>query len=601
MLGKQQTEQAIAEMKYALKEWPTLADAYSQLGAWYFKARRYDEAIAIFDQAARNLKNGERDFALPKARSLVLSSRLTEAQLIIAKYITGKPRDPWTALKQQADFVANAMAHPVTFSVYNMGCNINTLDAEIYPYISSDGQTLYFTRRVNGVDEDFFMATADTSCDEKWSIAENLGRPPNTPNQESAQMISADGHYLFFTRCENRNVNGWESGGCDLYMAYRKSPDSAWSIPESFGPTINSAYFEGMPCLSPDNRELYFVSDRPGGYGGLDIWVSKFEDGLWQVPQNLGPQVNTKGNETAPFLHIDNHSLFFASDGHGGMGGSDLFYTTKITDTEWTTPKNLGYPINSMADESSISVTVDGKTAYFSSDRRYTVGNFDLYETTLPLSFHPLPVAVIKGYVYDSISKEPLNYASIYVNDEATGLPIYHFQSNRGDGSFMITLPQGKKYALLTDRIGYLETNDTLSLLSNTDKSVTIEHNLRLLSQEYIKPISDTMVLVLHFPVNSSSLSDSDKLVIKNAMTPFLGNKDMTVYINGFADTTGTPIINEQLSFNRAKLVATEVAVLGVNNDLIKYQGWGEANPIATNSTEEGRSKNRRVEIIIRH
>ena len=600
LMSQKVEEVAISEMLYALKEWPQLIDGYSQLGAWYYKDRRYNEAIALFEKASKACKTCNRDFALPLAKSYLFAGRMAEASALISRYDNGKDASTWHALSLQAQYIAKAMQHPTVISVRNLGCNVNTQDAEMFPYISADTQTLYFTRRVGAIDEDFFTATADSCCEELWLKAANMGSPPNTANQESAQTISADGHYLFFTRCENRSLNGWESGGCDLYMAYRTSPDSAWSVPESFGATINSPHYEGMACLSADNRELYFVSNRPGGYGGLDIWVSKFQEGLWQQPRNLGPKINTKGNETAPFLHIDNSSLFFASDGLEGMGGSDLFYTTRNDDTDWSTPVNMGYPINSPADESSISVTFDGKKAYFSSDRYYAIGNFDIYETLLPNMFHPRPVAVVKGYVYDSISKNRLNYASIYVNNERTGLPIYHFQSNRGDGSFTITLPLGKKYAFNADRIGYLEINDTISLegiLSNT----TVEHNLHLLAQDYVKPVADTSVLTMYFPVNSSVLTDSDKAMVKNIITPWLATKELTVYVNGFTDTTGTPIINEQLSFKRAKLIATEIIAAGIPADNVKYQGWGEAKPVAPNSTEEGRSKNRRVEVIIRY
>ena len=169
----------------------------------------------------------------------------------------------------------------------------------MFPWISHDQRTLYFTRRMNNTDEDFFTTSVD-SCG-GWFTGTNMGSPPNTLNQESAQMISADGHYLFFMQCENRSINGWGQGGCDLYMAYRA--DSVWSVPQSFGATINTPGYEGMPCLSVDNRDLYFVSDRAGGFGGLDIWIAKFRNGLWQQPVNAGSQINTAGNETAPFLH----------------------------------------------------------------------------------------------------------------------------------------------------------------------------------------------------------------------------------------------------------------------------------------------------------
>jgi len=605
--NEKRTTKALKDMEQAIKIYPGFVEAYSQLGAWYYKKRRYQEAIDLFLKASKNCKNGERDFALPLAKSYLFNNNISEALAIINKYVSSDSKGSWKKLKEQATFIQYAKAHPIIDSVSKMGRSINTRDAEVFPYITADTMTLFFTRRVNGSDEDFFFSKRDTfgeqwNEDAAWTEAQNMGSPPNTPDLESGQMISADEHYLFFTRCENRSANGWESGGCDLYMAYRIDHDSAWSAPESFGATINSPYFEGMPCLSPDNRELYFVSDRPGGYGGMDIWVSKFEDGLWQMPRNLGATINTSGNEMSPFLHIDNSTLFFASDTHVGMGGFDLFYSrrdTRDNDTLWSKPKNLGYPINTSSDENSMCVTVDGKRAFFSSDRNHGIGNFDIYETKLPLTFKPFPVAILQGYVYDSLTKDRLNYANIYIDNIDNGLPLYHFQSNRGDGSFMITLPAGYQYPLIVDRIGYTDKSDTLIFLY-TSKNVTIVHNIALLPQNYVKPLSDTSVLTVHFPSNKAAISDSAKGVMKQVITPWLTTKNMTVFVNGYADTTGTPLKNEQLSYKRANLVTTELIELGIDKALIKTQGWGEANPIAPNSTEEGRSKNRRVEVIIR-
>ncbi len=250
--------------------------------------------------------------------------------------------------------------------------------------------------------------------------------------------------------------------GLRFVYGHRTANDSEWTIAQPFGATINTPEYEGQPSLSPDNRELYFVSDRKGGYGGYDIWVSRFEDGLWQQPVNAGPSVNTAGNELAPYINPDNKTLYFTSDGWPGMGGTDIFMSRRMNDSTWSKAVNLGYPINTACDEKSECVTLDGKKLFFASDRQGPAGNFDIYEVPLPGALKPIPVSYVKGYVYDSLSKMRLNYAVLYIYNITTHDTIYQFQSNRGDGSFLITLHLGNTYAVHTYRLGYKPVDDTI-------------------------------------------------------------------------------------------------------------------------------------------
>lgn len=588
---------AYLTMQKAINTYRGYAAAYSTMGEWYFTDRKYDKAVDIFVQASKNCKDGNTAFALPLARSLLYALKPAQALQLIVSYGNNSKNKEWEKLRRQGRFMQDAMNNMLKDTVYNMGVRINTRYPEMYPSISADTQHLYFTRKVKNVDMDFYHTTID-SCG-GWFTGRNLGSPTNTPNHEAAQTISADGHYLFFMRCDNRSENGWDQGGCDLYMSY--TADTNWSVAQSFGATINTPAYEGMPCLSPDNRDLYFVSDKEGGYGGLDIWVSRFEDGLWQMPRNLGPQINTAGDETAPFIHIDNRTLYFSSNGLTGMGGSDLFYSRRVNDTTWGQPTNMGYPINTPDNENSISITIDGKKAYLSSDRDSLEGNYDIYETMLPPQLQPVPIAVLKGHTYDSLTKQRLNYASVNILDAVTGEKLYRFVTNRGDASFMITLPIGKKYAYDAYRIGYMSMQDTLSLIGYDNKvTEPLNYSIPMLPQGYQAPIHDSQILTVHFPINSASLSDSAKTLIQDAMMPWLETSGYVVLINGYTDNTGTPIINEELSTMRAKLVADEIMTYGIDEYSVNWQGWGEANPQASNDTEIGRDLNRRVEVIIR-
>ena len=612
--AEKKQDRAYKKMLKAIKISPSSPDAYSQLGQWYFAQHKFMQAAEIFKAATLHCRNGKKQFARPFAKSLLYCGLADSAMQIINAFSNLKAGSEWEKMRLQAIFIKQAYMQSQLQWPVNLGDRVNTMYPELFPFISSDTGTLYFTRRVNNMDEDFYRADAD-SCG-GWFYARNLGGLPNTPDQESAQFISADGHYLFFTRCENRSQDGWAEGGCDLFMAYRINEDSNWTIAQPFGSTINTTDYEGMPSLSPDNRELYFVSDRMGGYGGYDIWISHFEDGLWQPPVNAGPQINTSGNETAPFIALDNKTLFFTSDGWPGMGGTDIFMSRKRTglpggtfsygasmsayDTLWSKAINLGYPVNTSCDEQSECITSNGEKLYFASDRNGPTGNFDLFETQLPITRRPVPTRSLEGYVYDSLTKTKLNYAIIHVCNAFTGDTIYEFQSNRGDGSFTIVLPLGNTYAIHTARMGYTERNDTL-LFDTATASHGVIRNITMLPSDYIKPLNDTLIASLHFDVNRAELSEMDILTLKATLSPWLKQEGISVYVNGYTDNTGTPMLNEELSYKRAAIVAAEIIRSGLSNSIVHSKGWGEAKMISQNDTEEGQRINRRVEVIIRY
>ncbi len=590
--AKKNYTKAREEMGKLLQRFPTYTAAYSTLAEWYFTDHQFAKARDVLAKAYAFNK----EFAYPYAKSLVYTGNAETALSIINAHLSSN-RNEWQFLQRQAMFVASAINHPVKDSIYNLG-RPNTSDPELYPWITADSTTLFFTRRISGMDEDFFYSTIDTCGG--WFTGTNLGRPPNTLDQESAQMISADEHYLFYTKCDTRSENGWALGGCDLYMSYRVAKDSPWSVPEGFGATINTPNYEGMGCLSADNKTLYFVSDRAGGFGGKDIWMSRFENGLWQIPQNLGANINTPFDEAAPYLHIDNQTLYFSSNGHPGMGGSDFFMSRLQQDTVWTKAVNLGFPINTAADELGICLTPSGKHAYFSSDRDSSAGNFDIYHMQLPIRLQPLPVAILEGVVQDSIEKSTLNYARMSIVDAASQKEMYNFLSNKGDGSFMCTLPLGKWYYIKTLRFGYSETTDTINLM-DVQANDRLVHNVSMLPYDYIAPVHDSLILTIYFPKNVTTLSDSVKQVLLEAMNPWMDNIQSTAFfINSYTDNSGTPLINEQISFNRATTVANYIIAMGAYDMNVHPQGWGEANPLYTNDTEEGKNANRRVEVIIR-
>lgn len=287
--------------------------------------------------------------------------------------------------KEIALFRIDAMAHPVDFHPVNLGDAVNTGNDEYLPAVTADGKTLIFTRRsprtatttaYTPEEEDFFLCQRNSNG--QWEKAQRMPAPVNSTDNEGAQCLSYDGRIMLFTACGRRDG----AGRCDLYQCVWHG--NQWGKPRNMGPTINTGNWESQPSLSVDGQTLYFVSDRPGGYGGSDIWLTRRVDGAWTTPENIGPAINTAGNESGPFIHYDNQTLYFSSTGHIGMGGSDLFVSRRQPDGSWSKPENLGYPINTTNDESRLVVGANGSTAYFASDKLGGMGKNDIYCFELP-------------------------------------------------------------------------------------------------------------------------------------------------------------------------------------------------------------------------
>lgn len=324
--------------------------------------------------------------------------RETEAREIFEQFLSlGSRYKAWNQEARFAidciDFRREALAHPVPFQPINMGPEVNSPYDEYLPALTADGKTLIITRRMpkneystaeTEEEEDFYVSQLQE--DGTWSPAQRMEEPVNSTDNEGAQCISQDGRIMIFTACNRKD--GY--GRCDLYLCVRHGEE--WSRPRNIGIEINSRSWDSQPCLSLDGRTLYFVSDRKGGYGGKDIWVSRLTENGWGAPQNMGPEINTEGDESSPFIHFDDKTFYFTSNGHVGMGGFDLFVSRRNEDGTWGKAQNMGYPINTEHDESNLIVSADGSRAYFSSDILEGYGRQDLYYFDLPVELRPEPV-----------------------------------------------------------------------------------------------------------------------------------------------------------------------------------------------------------------
>lgn len=595
-----QPEKAITYFKKSLRRDPGNLKTHLALSELYFNLQDFKEAAQILKEAASTSPGALNQVGYPLANALFRSGDYSDAQKVLSKLRNQpdllKSEDSKIALlRESVRFARQNIAEHPSDTPLNLGMRVNSIFNDLFPSINADDSILIFISATNGVDQDFYRAKRD-SCG-GWFAALPLGEPPNSPQQEGPQSVSADGHYLFFTRCQNRSPNGWEGGGCDLFFSYTQG--EGWAQPVPFGATINTPSYEGMPSLSPDNKTLYFVSDRPGGYGGKDIWMSRFENGLWQVPENLGSEINTSGDETAPYIAVDNATLYFTSNGHPGFGGSDLFLSRKQPDGSWGKPFNLGRFLNSPSDDVSITVNNDGKTAYFASNRPGGLGAMDIYRVTLPEDLRPEPQTFVYGIVKDSLAKSHLPKAILTWTNAHTGEEIAQYESNRGDGSFISAFPLNFELALHVSRYGYLNFRDTFCF-NNQHIYPFDTLNIALLPESYQPPLTDTTLLTLHFKKNTFTLNDSLRSQIMKIVKPFKLGKYNEFYVNGFTDTSGYHEINEDISTERANVVMQVLVDMGISENKIQAHGWADSNPVAPNNTEEGRAENRRVELILR-
>lgn len=580
-----QATQALKYLEDALKTEPNFADAYGQMGLTYSELKDYPNAIKAFEKLKSLDPNGLGPVMLPYARALGGTGKFAEALAIVDQYAATHPSPLAKALKANFEFAVQSATN-VPFQPHNLGTNINSKDPEYFPSVTIDGKTLVFTRRVNGRNEDFYISQWD-SASHTWGPAKDMGAPINTEFNEGAQNISQDGSMLVYTGCDLPNGKG----SCDLYFSTRNK-DGGWSAPENLGAPVNGRGWDSQPCLSPDNNTLYFT--RVTQDAGYDIFMSQRKaDGTWGTPQRLDSNINTPHDETTPFIHADNQTLFFASNGHPGYGGMDIFYARRQADGTWGKPVNLGYPINTIDEDASLFVAADGKTAFFASDRYDSHGALDIYSFELYPEARPLQTLYVKGFVYDVKTNAHLQ-ATLDLIDLETGLVTASVKSD-ADGNYLVPLPVGKNYAFNVHKQGYLFYSGNFSL-HDVKADTPSTRNIPL------QPIETNAVTVLHniffankaYTLEPGSLPELDRLV-----KLLQDNPSLQIEISGHTDDVGSDKDNLLLSENRAKAVVDYLQQKGIAASRLQAKGYGETKPIADNSTEEGKALNRRTEVKI--
>ncbi|WP_259015795.1 OmpA family protein [Emticicia fluvialis] len=532
---------------------PALRQAHTYIGTRALRTGDYEKARPLFEFALKNTPPG----------SLIikqLSRQLETCQFALA-----------------------AKSKKINIKTADMGNVVNFSSNQYFPVLTADNETLIFTARSESGDENLYFSTL---ANNQWSKPQSISASINTAANEGTCSISADGRTLVFTSCDARD----SFGSCDLYIARKTGND--WSTPENMGMSINTREWESQPSLSNDGTVLFFSSRRHGGFGEKDIWMSEFMNNQWTPAVNLGGLVNTARDEVSPFIHANGHTLFFASDGHIGMGGFDLYLTERKANG-FTNPENLGYPLNNHLDQAALFIASDGKKGYYSTDNQRSTR---LVEFEIPdeLSRKFSRVNYVKGLVKDATTEKTID-ADIELIDLKTNSLVTRLKADKQTGDFTAVLPNGSHFGLFVSRLGYFSKSLSFDFSEKTEadgKQITV----------MLVPVRKEVNIVLNnlfFDSGKATLKPESFAELDKLLQLLQQNAGLMVEISGHTDNIGKDTDNQALSEKRAMAVVAYLTAQGVAATRLKAVGYGEARPLMPNDTDENRRQNRRIEMKI--
>ncbi|MFC2111581.1 OmpA family protein, partial [Bacteroidota bacterium] len=487
---------------------------------------------------------------------------------------------------------------------------LSTKMGEYQLMISPDNETAFFIRTLSIVNKNALVPKTEIieklfssirKSDGQFEEGEKMDYPFNeTPNSGSVS-ITIDNKVLYLTICKP-TASGYKN--CDICSA--EFDGQFWSDIYPLDTNINTNYWESTPSITSDGKTLFFASNKPGGFGGSDIYRSTIdENGVWSKPVNLGPTVNTAGNEISPFIHTDSRTLYFSSGdwetgdgkympGHMGLGDYDIFFIRLGEKGRWTEPMNIGYPINSEKADVGFIVSTDGKTGYFASDRLSGRRDKDIYAFDLYEKARPEEVLFIKGQLKDEESNKPVRNATIEIKNVATK-EITEIPVDDETGKYVAALVFKNDYVLTIKKEDYAYETKYISKKARLYEAPTVLNlEIKPLKIGSAYPLND-----INFETNSDSLTESSMIVIDGFIDYLLEFTKIEVGIHGHTDAVGSANDNLILSSKRAKAVYEYMIKKGIKASRLRHKGFGEEKPIATNATEEGKAKNRRTEFVI--
>ncbi|MBK9761570.1 MAG: OmpA family protein [Flavobacteriales bacterium] len=597
---------------------PDNADLNLKMGLCHLNGRFHHKALPYF-QAAYGLKNDIPRIHFLMAMGYHLNAEWDKAiaEYSVHKTAVSRVPDPEPLYNSADRRIAECQhgkglqAKPVNGQVSNMGPAINSEVADYGVLITADGERMMFTsRRSNSTGGKINKATNEyfediygcTRSEHGWTEPLPLPVPVNSTINDASVGLFNDGRTMIIYRDD--------SGTGDLYESKREG--ETWSEPVSMGENINSPANETSAWFSFDRKQLYFVSDREGGLGGQDIWMSRWDGvaNVWGEAENLGPRINTFEDEDGVFIHPDGTTLYFSSKGHSCMGGYDVFKSS-FADGKWSSATNLGWPVNSPDDDLFFVLTANGTTGYFSSVRPNGLGEDDIYR----VDFLPeakaeetasmfgggtisrnagMKTVLLKGKIMDYKELAALE-ATIELMDLSDARLVATFTSDPTTGEYLVAVPGGRQYAMIVRAGGYLLHSENIAIPL---ESSALEMNMEI----KLQPIE-----VDHKEVMRNIFFERDKAILNPSSLAELGqlldllreNPSLRLEIGGYTDSDGNDDHNDQLSTERAYAVVSHLVNNGIPSDRLVAVGYGSANPLVPNDSDENKAKNRRTEMRV--
>ena len=520
------------------------------------------------------------------------------ADIYLKKAINLQIGDPYYSdaimLYENAKILAQIINNPVKFNPQIVK-GISTQDDEYLPIISPDQELSFFTRRSDKMSlQDITTTTIEEFVFSKkingdFEVGQALTYPFNLESNEGGASITIDNKILYYTKCirDNKGYNN-----CDIYYVNREN--GAWSNVQEFPKNISKIdSWESQPTVSSDGKTIIFSSDRSGGYGKMDLYeISKVND-TWTSAKNLGSTINSNENEKSPYLHTDGKTLFFASTNFPSLGGFDIFYSRKDSLGNWQKPINIGYPINTVADEISLFVSTDGNQAYFASNNLNGIGGWDIYSFGLYEGAKPERVLFLKGDLLDE-NKQIIEDVELEIKNLTTQ-EITTIKVDAGTYVSSLTLAKDDDVLITIKKEGFA-FNSTYISTEDTSFNSPSALNFEMQSLEQGKSFS---IENIYFDNNSYELKRATNEILIEFAKYLEVNNTLIIEINGFTDNVGNQADNQLLSENRAKAVRDLILLQGISEKRVFYNGFGESSPITSNDTEKGRGQNRRTEFKI--
>ncbi|HZB13566.1 MAG TPA: OmpA family protein [Chryseolinea sp.] len=594
-----QFSEALNLLNQALDKDKNFVEAYYRRGLTYFSMKQYPNATSDYEKGlslTADLRK-QKVFWYDLGELYLLSGKYEQAMKVLSAYINNETQNKTkieraTMLFKSAEFALKNQNVKSQYTRRPLSDTVNRFVMQYFPVLTADQKQLIFTRRAgDGPNDDEDLMISKKNEQGRWLMPESISKNINTPLNEGTCTISADGRRLIFTSCSGRDG----IGSCDLYESMKMG--DVWTTPKNLGRNVNTNEWESQPSLSADGRTLYFVSDRRSGLGRRDVWISTLDEaGTWTRAINAGKQINSALDEISPFIHANDKTLYFASNGLPGFGGYDIFFAERDSSV-WNAPKNIGNLINDNDDQFSFFITADGQKGYYSHEETLPSGlsRSKIYEVEIPPEYQvKFKSNYVKGIIRDKVSKAPLAARIELINIEKNSM-VSLVKSDSVSGEYLMVLTQGSEYALYINKRGYLFKSYNFNYSEVKDfEPIIIDIELERAAAGSMAILNNIFFDLDKYDLKSKSIPELQKIIRFMQENP-----QIKVEVSGHTDNLGQPAYNKQLSEKRAQSVYNYLVQQGIDKDRLVPIGYGQAKPLADNTSEQGRQQNRRIEFRI--